>query len=265
MRTLFFGAASRKLYGAYHPAVGSAPPGARAQGVVLCYPGVEEYNVSHSAFRKLATLLSRAGLHVLRFDYSGTGDSAGETGASTPEDWVADIRAARAELSDLAGIQSVSLVGFRLGATLAAKAVAGGVPVGDLVLWDPVVVGREYVAELDFRDRQQNILLLHPTSRFAPPKNELLGYPFPWVLRSSLSALDLRGTRLASAGRILLMVTEERPAYTELRFSLASEREVSYDVVREDAEATNRGAREEVLLATKVLAAIRDRMVNPAS
>jgi pimeloyl-ACP methyl ester carboxylesterase len=262
MRPLFFGSATRKLYGVYQPASGPAPRATRAQGVVLCYPGVQEYNTSHPAFRKLAGLLSRAGLHVLRFDYFGTGDSAGEMHEGTPEDWVEDVRTAVSELKELAGIRLVSLVGYRLGAALAALAVSSGVKVEDLVLWDPVVSGPEYVSVLEFRDRQENLLLIHPTSRFERGKTEILGYPFSPALRASLEKLDLRKVDTSLAQRLVLVATEERKEYSDLRAALASAREVSYSYVPEDAGAANRTAREEILLVTKVLGAIRDEMAG---
>jgi pimeloyl-ACP methyl ester carboxylesterase len=263
MRTLFFGTGERRLYGAYHPASPSGEAGARRQGVVLCYPGVQDYNVCHSAFRKLATLLARAGFHVLRFDYFGTGDSSGGMGDGTPEDWVTDIRTAVAELSELAGVSKISLVGFRLGAALAAKAVSDGLSVTDLILWDPVVSGREYVTELEWRDRQQNVVLLHPMTGIGSGKAEVLGYPFPSAVRASIERIDLRTTPIEAALRVVLIVSEEHRAHDELRASLAAAREVGYAFVPENEGATNRGAREEIFLATKALTAIKDTMVGP--
>jgi uncharacterized protein len=265
MKPLFFGSANRKLYGVYHPATEQQARGTRAQGVVLCYPGVQEYNGAHAAFRKLSGLLSRAGLHVLRFDYFGTGDSAGEMDEGTPEDWVEDVRTAVSELRDLAGIRLVSLAGYRLGASVATLAVAGGLKVEDLVLWDPVVDGRDYVTDLEFRDRQQNLLLIHATSRFSRGKNEILGFPFSPSLRSVLGKLDLRTADTAAARRVVVLATEQRKEYSDLHTALASGRPVSYSFVPEDADATNRGAREEILLVTKVLGAIRDEMTGAVS
>src|SRR4051812_44614801 len=98
MKPLFFGDSRRQLFGVYQPPRSGA---GRNHAVLLCYPGVQEYNMSHWAFRKLAAHLAREGLHVFRFDYFGTGDSAGATIEGTPAQWIADIRTAARELIDL--------------------------------------------------------------------------------------------------------------------------------------------------------------------
>src|SRR4051794_18965963 len=107
MKPLFFGESSRQLFGAYEP---PRPGSARKHAALLCYPGVQEYNMSHWAFRKLAVQLAREGLHVLRFDYYGTGDSAGTTQDGSPDRWIADIRTAARELVDLSGVRTLSIV-----------------------------------------------------------------------------------------------------------------------------------------------------------
>jgi len=99
--------------------------------------------------RQLGHLLGDAGLHVLRFDYFGTGDSAGDLHEATPALWMANITSAVEELIDLSGASRISLVGVRLGATLAA-AVACELrdTVDGLVMWDPIVSGSAYVTDL---------------------------------------------------------------------------------------------------------------------
>lgn len=117
-------------------------------GVVLCPPVGHEQLHSHRALRHLAAAVARAGFPVLRFDYHGSGDSAGfdddpdrlPTGRQNVRDGVRWMR-------DQLGCDRVSLVGLRLGATLAALAAADE-PVDQLVLWAPVVSGRRYVREL---------------------------------------------------------------------------------------------------------------------
>ena len=68
--------------------------------------------------------LAAQGWHVLRFDYFGTGDSAGEFDEADLTGWEADIEQALDELLDMAGARKVALVGLRLGATLAARVAA---------------------------------------------------------------------------------------------------------------------------------------------
>ena len=66
-------------------------------GAVLCAPWGQEYMRTHRALRQLATQLDRAGIHVFRFDYFGTGDSSGDSDAGTPLRWIEDIRSAADE------------------------------------------------------------------------------------------------------------------------------------------------------------------------
>ncbi len=197
VRTTFFGAEGRRLYGAYHePEVNRRT----APAVLLCYPGVHEYNTSHWSFRRLAAGLARAGCATLRFDYGGTGDSEGGPRDVTIESMVEDIARAYEELQDLSGARRIWLVGLRLGAAAACLASLDGVPARGLVLWECVTSGREYLSELETRDSYRNLLFLHGSAP-EKPRPELLGYGLSDSSRLSLSRLDLvdRLTR----GRVL--------------------------------------------------------------
>jgi alpha-beta hydrolase superfamily lysophospholipase len=136
MIPLFFGSRHQQLFGIYEPARKSS--GAH-RGIVLCNPGGNEYLYAHRTMRSLASRLAKAGFHVLRFDYYGTGDSAGDIGEGSPRRWCEDIEAAMSELKDMAGATRMTLIGLRLGANLAAQ-VAGhrGQDVDALVLWEPL-------------------------------------------------------------------------------------------------------------------------------
>lgn len=189
MRALFFGPSGRRLYGVYHePEV----PRRAAPAVLLCYPGVHEYNTAHWTFRRLATGLAKAGCPSLRFDYRGTGDSDGEPTDLTIESMVEDTLQAARELQDLSGARRLCLVGLRLGATAASLAAqaAGDLPIRGLVMWEWISQGSEYVHELEERDRVRNILLLHGPSP-DKPRPELLGYEMSERSQSSLTSLAL--------------------------------------------------------------------------
>jgi pimeloyl-ACP methyl ester carboxylesterase len=145
MTSYFFGEATSPLYGIYTPADSLTD---RSEGVVLCYPLSKEYMRAHWAFRQLADLLAAKGFHVFRFDYSCTGDSAGDDADASWDRWVADIGAAMGELRDASGARKISLVGLRAGACLALEA-APRFKADRLVLWDPLVDGPTYFGELE--------------------------------------------------------------------------------------------------------------------
>jgi pimeloyl-ACP methyl ester carboxylesterase len=187
----------------------------RDEGVLLCYPGFHEYNLSHWAFRRLAGLLAREGFHVLRFDYFGTGDSAGGGADGSVAQWQRDVVAAAEELREVAGVRRVSAVGVRLGATLAAAAAAaGGLSLADLVLVEPVVRGAQYLAQL--RETEREAWLDSRTPR-QDSAGALLGYPLPPALEAELEALALTGLGRPAAERLVLVTCQERPEYAEAR------------------------------------------------
>jgi pimeloyl-ACP methyl ester carboxylesterase len=143
VNALQFGSSSRLLFGVWDPTTR-----ATRRGVVICPPWGAEYLRSHKACRRLAALLAGAGLHVMRFDYFGTGDSAGDTLEARPASFVDDARSAVEELCDLADLTQVSLVGLRLGATVALQAAARERCVDRVVCWDPVLDGATHLDEL---------------------------------------------------------------------------------------------------------------------
>jgi pimeloyl-ACP methyl ester carboxylesterase len=212
MQPAFFGSSEARLFGVYQAPLGNRD---RESGVLLCYPGPQEYMRCHWAFRKLAALLARDGFHVLRFDYSGTGDSAGETGSGSLAAWRLDIASALQELKDLGGLRRVSLVGFRLGAALAAQAP---LKLRDLVLWEPVLDGRAHLVELARQHVRRFKHCLYP-----PPLEELLGQPLPVALRTELEALELRAPLTCRADRVALVTTHDDLACQALAESLRAQ------------------------------------------
>jgi pimeloyl-ACP methyl ester carboxylesterase len=253
---LFFGSSERRLFGVHHPA---ATKNRARHAVLLCYPGAHEYNGAHWAFRRFARMLARAGHDVLRFDYFGTGDSAGEGSEGRPDIWIDNVVEAAAELREIAQARSVSIVGMRLGATLALKACASALKVRSLVLWDPVVSGREYIRELEDFDKRRNVWLLH-ADRLRMPSNELLGFAFPHELRNSLAALDAFSGPAPQAERAVIATLELRPSYSELSKRL--ERDgiaTNLSVVSEDG-AGHASMRERTLLSNAILVRMVDEL-----
>ncbi len=140
---VWFGPETRPLFGWV-----SRPAGGLARGgAILCPPMGEEGRAAHRTFRRLAEELAAAGIVALRFDYDGTGDSAGfQDDPDRVPSWLASIEVARQYLLDL-GAPSVAAVGMRLGATLAAGQAAASSPYSSLVCWDPCLSGRTFLRE----------------------------------------------------------------------------------------------------------------------
>ncbi len=258
MKAFFFGSSNRQLFGVYHPPRATV---ARDAGVLLCYPGIQEYNAAHWAFRKLAGMLAREGFHVLRFDWFGTGDSAGDASEGRPDLWLQDLETAARELRDASGVTSTAIVGMRLGAALATLACRDRrVQPSDLLLWEPVVSGAKYVSELDAQDRRENFQLLHGVHI---EQDELVGYPFPPSLRESLMEIDLFASTLPSTVRTSIWSAVDRPDCRALRDALSQGgSEVTFRHVPEDASRTNVGVRESALLSNTILVAMSNHVAR---
>ena len=211
MRLRYFGSSARPLLGVYSPPDAALE---REAAVLLCHPAPQEYMRSYWALRQLAGKLAAAGLHVLRFDYSGTGDSAGDGADASLDAWRADVLGALEELTDISGVKRPSLVGFRLGATLAAQA---GAHVRTLVLWEPVVTGCAYLDELRTAHVRYFAHCLHPPRvPRSGPLGELLGHPLPPRLQTELEALELGAPFASAFDRLMLVARDVRDGYRAL-------------------------------------------------
>jgi pimeloyl-ACP methyl ester carboxylesterase len=258
MKPLFFGESQKQLFGVYHPTANERA--SRGLAVLLCYPGIQEYNMTHWAFRKLGTSLARQGFPSLRFDYFATGDSMGATGDGGPDEWVRNIATAAQELKDLSGARAISVVGMRLGAALAARACAEGLAVKDLVYWDPVVRGKEYLRELRTLDAQQRLIRLVPEPvRGSPQPEQLLGVSFPRQLEREIEKIDMLSFRTSDVDKVTVVASDERPVYREFCNVLrASGNNVALTVAVDEGATVTAATGQAALLWSKPLVAIAD-------
>ena len=211
----YFGPPTGRLFGCYHE-----PPSwpARDQGVVLCYPSGQEYIRSHRACHHLAARLARAGFPTLRFDYSATGDSAGDDQEAGLEQWTVDLRLAVDELKARGGVEQVIVVGLRMGASLALMAAPGIPGLAGLVLWEPVVDGRRYLAELQARHDETIMRFFTRPKDYVPgaPVTELLGFAVGDGLLDATERLDLLQLPAPRGKPVLLIESHDKPEIAEL-------------------------------------------------
>jgi pimeloyl-ACP methyl ester carboxylesterase len=163
--------------------------------------------------RRLASRLSLAGYHTLRFDFFGTGDSSGNMTEADLSGWEADVESAIEGLKEIVGAAHVTLVGMRLGATIAAKVAARlAGEVEALVLWDPIVSGDEYLRSLQ---------VIAPDAAARPletsePVAEIQGFPLTRRMMRDIQSIDLRSDLAAVPRRSLVLVTERLDSHDQL-------------------------------------------------
>lgn len=193
LNPFFFGESARQLFGMYDPARGGG-----RRGAVVCHPWGQEYLKAHQAVRHLARLLARKGVHALRFDYYGCGDSAGDDTDGSVSQWRQDVGTALDELKDMANLRSVGLVGLRFGAVLAVACAAGRRDVERLVLWDPIFDGSAYVNELTGSSAGQD----------AREAMQVRGFPFTESVRRAMSRVSLEDFRHALPPTLIVSTVE---------------------------------------------------------
>jgi uncharacterized protein len=219
MNPFYFGTQERQLLGIYEAAGAASKP---SRAVVVCHPWGSEYIHAYRAMRRLTKMLTVSGIHTLRFDYFGTGDSAGDSTAGDLDGWETDIHSAIEELVDTTGATQISLVGLRLGATLAANvAVRLGAAVNSLVLWDPVVSGSEYLTEIHHSARTGWL----PKSATARPADqggghEIMGFPLTESVAAAIKRIDLAAIALALPDRTLTVVSQHLRSHESLQRAL---------------------------------------------
>ena len=185
---IYFDSGDHRLFGWLQ----SPPDGwLRNTGLVICKPFGYEAICAHRGLRAFSEAAAGLGVPTLRVDYLGTGDSPDiDPDCDQIKVWTADVVAAVQELCRRTGVQSVCILGVRLGAVLAALAAEECAAVTSLILISPLLSGRKYLRELrtirlasatevtDLRDKSARSM-------------EVGGFLFSAATLASLAELDL--------------------------------------------------------------------------
>lgn len=200
-----FGPPQQQLFGIHHPA---APGRAAAGGVLICNPFGQEAVRTHRLFRVLADRLSKAGLHVLRFDYLGTGEADGDDLDGNLEVWRDNVLLAHKELDNRSMGAPIRWLGARLGATLASLAAERAPDLAHhLILWEPVTDGSAYFDGLS-RDHLHALKAsygLVPRQFREAPRGELLGFEVSGALDAQVRALTPASLSSLHARRVSIV------------------------------------------------------------
>ena len=254
-RAVWFGPAGRCLSGMLH-----VPEPARAlgHGVIICSPIGYEMWSAYAAMRSLAGQLRDMGFGVLRFDYDGTGDSAGDhRDPDRLEAWVRSVDEACRYMLGQGHARELTLLGLRFGASLAAlHACRQASPaLRQLILWDPVVQGRRFVRGL-------RLIAASPPAGQEGALDEagvsVAGTVHGAATLDALAGVDLLGRDAPPVRRILVLRRPEREDARDLaeRWS-AQGAAVECVSVEGTAELIERAA-EEAQAPTDIFRVLRD-------
>jgi pimeloyl-ACP methyl ester carboxylesterase len=201
MKPLFFDG----LFGFLHP-------GTKSPGLVVCNPFGYEAVCAQRSLRHFCAAAAAAGFPSLRFDYHGTGDSAGDD--REPDRlaaWVKSVHQAVEALKRHGGVERVVLLGVRLGATLATLAATERDDVDSLIAIAPVVAGKPWLREM--RALQMSLDLKPPPTGAAVDSDvqEALGFPLTAQTKASITAIDLTKLEKPPAPSVLLLERSDMP------------------------------------------------------
>ena len=205
---MYFDGEGARLFGVYdQPAAQSAGDA----GVVICPPIGREYWEYHKLTVRLGEMFAARGLACMRFDYSGCGDSAGEMESCSISQWLSDIGSAVEALKRKANVHEVCLCGLSFGASLAAAYGAKEKNVARMVLWRPVVDGREYAKQLA-RAHKRWLRGSFAKAERIDKKYCELGFPARPPLRDELEQVRLLDLTSPSADEMLVVCQETEQA-----------------------------------------------------
>jgi pimeloyl-ACP methyl ester carboxylesterase len=200
----------------FEDCVGWLHPAPGRHGVILCGALNHEMLPLYQSWHALAAMLAAAGVPVLRFDYHGTGDSLGcDRDPHRVDAWLHSIHAAARFMREQAGIETIALVGIRLGATLAALAAAE-IGAERIVVLAPVISGRSYIREMQARSNM--LASMWRLSDASARRGEIAsdGFIITAETAADISNLDLARLETAPAREALIFSERQSPAVEKL-------------------------------------------------
>lgn len=178
----------------------------KSTGVIISNPLGHEYTRLHRTLSVLAKELAAQGFHTFRYDYYGAGDSYGDETELNLESSVKDLKQVVSELKEGFDIDSLCLIGVRYGTVLSMMAAEVIKPEA-LVLWNPVLSGKEYIEGVAADEKT------FYEGSFALPKKteeqEYFGCRYSPQLIEGLNTFDIHKLKPASSKNILVLADKE--------------------------------------------------------
>jgi hypothetical protein len=197
-------------------------PAAGGTAVLFCPAFGWEEMCAYRGRRAWAQALAQTGHPAATFSLPGSADSGG-----SPRDpglldaWTVSVSEAAEWLAAATGAERLAAIGIGLGGMLACRALAGGAPIDELILWGVPASGRRWLRELDAYARL--IRSRHPedyrTSADPEGDREYTGFLLSAETARELERLDLTELEVPAGRdrRVLLLGRDRTPPDRALR------------------------------------------------
>lgn len=188
---LWLGEPGQQLYAALHR------PGAidAVRGVVLVPPLLHEQPRSRRFITEMASAFAANGIAALRFDFFGSGDSAGSSDEMRLSTMHADLHLAHAALRSHTGASRIAVMAWRAGALVACDWMHRGGEASELILWEPVRDGREWLDDLVRTDAIERCspdrYTRHCPTLADASDGQLMGYAVAPALRDAMAGIAM--------------------------------------------------------------------------
>lgn len=206
-------------------------------------------------------MLARAGIPVLRFDYYGTGDSAGDISEADTGRWIEDTHAAIEELKDTGNVDKVCVVGLRLGALVASYACSTRKDIEQLVLWDPIISGEAYLEELRYEIKNQ-ISVRRTNFENSDGTLHFNGFAANDNFQKSLKELDLLNTFPGSPSNVTQMVSNVNDNMSSLKQSWSNNEGFMFKHIPTSGDWNFVDSNGGILLPQPIIQAIVDQFIS---
>lgn len=199
----YFGPPARPLFGWIAP---GGPGPLAGTGIVFCNPLGYEAVSAHLTLREAALAAAARGAATLRFDYDGSGDSAGDDlEPARVAAWLDSVDRAIDTVRASAPIRRLCLWGLRAGSLLAAAVAQRRSDIELLVLTAPPRDGARFLRE------QRALAAAGNTPSPADGVQEVAGFLYTSDTASALASLSLASAIPPAGMQVLVLHRDDLP------------------------------------------------------
>ena len=223
MEYIYFGNEDKKLFGVYQPPLCAID---KNIGILLCNPLGQENTGCQKIYKKLSKEIADLGIHSLRFDYYGTGDSYGKTSELSIDSIHNDISNAISELREGCEVEYLYVLGIRFGA-IASALLLNSFKVDGLILWAPVINGNQYIKQIKNNHKKWFGGTFNKNKKITKDYFENLGFQFSMKFINELNKISLKNMFIHDKLKVLLL--DERRIESEEFIELCNDKNIDLD------------------------------------